>query len=242
MDTLITDIVKLLLSHLLTDFVLQPRSWVNHKMKHKGRSHWLYIHSFIAGVLAYLFVAQWDKWYILPIIAITHFLFDLWKLHQGPNNLKAFLLDQAAHLLILAGVWYSLHASNIDLAAWFQSAGLVKTLAVLCGLILITMPAGLTIGYFTQKWKNELDKKDELKSLHNAGRWIGILERLFIFIATMIGQPAAIGWLIAAKSIIRFSSMRNEVKMAEYVLVGTLLSFITAILISLLCKFTINIL
>ena len=50
---------------------------------------------------------------------------------------------------------------------------------------------------------------------------------LFIF----IGQPTGIGFLVAAKSILRFEEAKEQ-KLAEYVLIGSLLSFSTAIAMS----------
>ncbi len=63
----------------------------------------------------------------------------------------------------------------------------------------------------------------------NAGRIIGILERLIIFFFVTIGQFAAVGFVIAAKSIVRYKELEDR-NFAEYVLVGTLLSSLLAIL------------
>jgi hypothetical protein len=74
-----------------------------------------------------------------------------------------------------------------------------------------------------------LDIKDQTEeSLANAGTWIGVLDRLVIFLLVLIGQYEAIGLLIAAKSIIRLRE--GDRKMSEYVLIGTLLSVSMAIL------------
>ena len=51
---------------------------------------------------------------------------------------------------------------------------------------------------------------------------------LLIFLFIFIGQPAGIGFLVAAKSILRFEEARQQ-KLAEYVLIGTLLSFSLAV-------------
>ena len=67
--------------------------------------------------------------------------------------------------------------------------------------------------------------------LPNGGRLIGQLERALIFLLVFIGQAGAIGFLVAAKSILRFEEARKQ-KHAEYVLIGTLLSFSLAIALS----------
>ena len=48
------------------------------------------------------------------------------------------------------------------------------------------------------------------------------VSHIFIFVIT--GHPAGIGFLVAAKSILRFEEAKEQ-KLAEYVLIGTLLSF-----------------
>ena len=42
---------------------------------------------------------------------------------------------------------------------------------------------------------------------YNAGRFIGILERLLIYVPVLRGQYAAIGLILAAKSFARFKEM-----------------------------------
>ena len=56
----------------------------------------------------------------------------------------------------------------------------------------------------------------------------------------LLNQLAAIGFLIAAKSILRYGDKdsKGARKQTEYVLIGTLLSFTMAIIIGLLVRFT----
>lgn len=64
---------------------------------------------------------------------------------------------------------------------------------------------------------------------------IGNLERALIFLLIFIGYPAGIGFLVAAKSILRFEEAKKQ-KLAEYVLIGTLLSFSMAIAITVITQ------
>ncbi len=70
------------------------------------------------------------------------------------------------------------------------------------------------------------------ESLEDAGTYIGILERLLVFVFIILNQWAAVGFLIAAKSVFRFGdlSAAKERKLTEYVLIGTLISFGIAII------------
>ncbi|HEU0137872.1 MAG TPA: DUF3307 domain-containing protein, partial [Flavobacterium sp.] len=45
--------IKLLLAHLLGDFLLQPNSWVADKEQRKHRSIYLYLHTLLHGALAW---------------------------------------------------------------------------------------------------------------------------------------------------------------------------------------------
>lgn len=65
---------------------------------------------------------------------------------------------------------------------------------------------------------------------NRAGRWIGILERLLIFVLVVAGQAAAAGIVVAAKSILRFPEISSEPKQIapEYVLIGSLASWLLA--------------
>ena len=57
------------------------------------------------------------------------------------------------------------------------------------------------------------------------GRQIGLLERGLIFALILGGQPLGVGFLIAAKSVLRFGTASRDQRSAEYVIIGTLASF-----------------
>jgi hypothetical protein len=92
----------------------------------------------------------------------------------------------------------------------------------------------LGVGHFIGQVADRLCKenaglKEALgEGLRNGGAMIGRLERALIFLFLMIGEPAGIGFLIAAKSILRFEEAKKQ-PLAEYVLIGTLWSFGLAI-------------
>lgn len=65
------------------------------------------------------------------------------------------------------------------------------------------------------------------------GRILGPLERSFIFAMALSGQFTAVGAVIAAKGILRFpeiSRANDDGDMAEYVLVGSFVSWVLALL------------
>lgn len=69
--------------------------------------------------------------------------------------------------------------------------------------------------------------------LPNGGAYIGYLERILIFIFVLLGRYEAIGFLIASKSILRFGESSKDRRYAEYVLLGTLASYLCAIVFGL---------
>jgi hypothetical protein len=89
-------------------------------------------------------------------------------------------------------------------------------------------------------WSLEEDNSED--SLESAGKYIGILERLFVFGFILLNQWSAIGLLIAAKSVFRFGdlSRAKDRKLTEYILIGTLISFGLAIFIGLVYQYLIK--
>lgn len=67
--------------------------------------------------------------------------------------------------------------------------------------------------------------------LKNAGKLIGTLERILVLTFVIIGKWEVIGFLIAAKSILRYKD--TDTIKTEYVLIGTMLSFGIAILLGI---------
>ena len=61
------------------------------------------------------------------------------------------------------------------------------------------------------------------------GRTIGALERALALTLVLLGEYAAVGWIIAAKSLARFKALEDR-EFAEYFLIGTLASLLLALL------------
>ena len=74
------------------------------------------------------------------------------------------------------------------------------------------------------------------KGLTGGGHYIGYLERSLIILLVLSGYPDAVGFLIAAKSILRFGEINKSEnrKMSEYIIIGTFMSFGWALLIAFL--------
>lgn len=75
--------------------------------------------------------------------------------------------------------------------------------------------------------------------MKDAGKWIGIMERILIFSFILLDKFGTIGFLLAAKSVFRFGDLKdtNDQKKTEYIIIGTFLSFMIATLLGITVKF-----
>lgn len=227
-------LLKLLLAHLIGDFYLQSDGWIEDKEKKKWKSSKLFLHVLIHAVLVLIVLLTESivqLWWILPVIIISHWLIDASKLQFQGKNAKTkiiwFIADQIAHIAIIFGVWMIVE-NNFPIVDLFVSEQF--WLMITCA-ILLTQPSAIIVAVLISRWTPVEDKKDH--SLADAGKFIGILERLFVFGFVVSGNWEGIGFLLAAKSVFRFGDL-NEAKdrnLTEYVLIGTLISFGMAILV-----------
>ncbi|MDQ6845674.1 MAG: DUF3307 domain-containing protein [Bacteroidota bacterium] len=227
-----TWLLKLLLAHLLTDFVLQPGSWIKDRNNKHFISGKLYLHGFVTATVAWILIG-WKYWLVALVILITHTLIDAWKSYQKQNSIY-FLVDQLLHILVIAACWYF---TFIQWSYVQEGFGRLNNNSqfwlIATGCVFLTTPAGILIGQLTKNWRDQIPGSENLA---NAGKWIGIIERIIILIFVMQNQYSAIGLLIAAKGIIRFNEKdRQEIK-TEYLVIGTLLSIGLAIVTGLLIK------
>lgn len=227
--------LKLLLAHLIGDFFLQSSRGVQSKENRKIKSPYLYFHCLLHVILVMLATFDLDFWPYALLIGASHYLIDLAKLYfqQKKWQVEALVIDQLLHLLVIAGV-VAIH-SGYDLISLLKGFYRPQQLLLFCCLLLLTKPCSILIKTAISKWSPHEEEPSD-HSLQNAGKWIGYLERVLIFIFVIIGKFEAIGFLLAAKSIFRFGDLKqgDDRRLTEYVLIGTLLSFGIAIVIGLL--------
>lgn len=224
--------LRLLLAHILADFIFQSNKMVAEKQDKKIASKRLYLHILFHILFYYLLLWDLELWYIPLTIGLSHYLIDLGKLYlQNKNNIRLlFFLDQALHLIVLYGA--SLYISGGDLWQFTLNSQLLLVLVL---VLFLTQPASVIIKTLISIYtpKTEMEKED---SLQNAGKYIGMLERFLVFIFIASNHWEGVGFLIAAKSIFRFSDLTQakDRKLTEYILIGTLLSFGLAIICGLI--------
>ena len=241
--------IILLSSHLVADFWLQSKKMA----ESKGAWRSLILHSTIHAALAFLFLAQWQLWFVFLVILLSHAAIDKIKTKwegKGLDKFFVFVIDQLLHVAVLMGLtfWITSIGANLPIwVSWFSSAAW-KLVILIPTIILLTQFGGFLISKFMEyvqpKKKAPVEKQNEKDSeisegLKNGGKYIGYLERLLIFIFLWFDQYTAFGFLVAAKSILRLPEINqpgdNRAK-AEYIIIGTMASFLFGTVICLLAK------
>ncbi len=223
----------MLLAHFAGDFFLQKNAWVLDKERKKWRSRYLYFHVLIHGLLVLVFTGGTAGWELVSFIVLSHLAIDGIKLQlQRPRTKRGwFFADQALHFTM---IWAAaVYAGDMYFSFDFlhHRDDLLRVVAV----VFLLYPCSFFVKTFINKW-SPADPGGAGRSLQEAGKIIGMIERILIFIFILYDQWEAIGFLMAAKSVFRFGELKtaNDRKLTEYILIGTLASFGSALLTGLL--------
>jgi len=240
------DVYKLLvlqfIAHFLSDFLFQSQKCSDNKEKEGFKSKFLYKHIIVTFLFSAVFSFQFLFIIFSLIISIIHFFLDgIKKYSLNFKFLRKYLFftDQILHLSVIIIVVFMYNK-------YFETNFMVeipdiKYLIYIFAYILMLKPANILIReifrFFEMKLETLRTEKDELP---NAGKLIGITERILTLTLIILGQYAAIGFIMAAKSILRFKETQTQ--KAEYVLIGTMLSFGIAIITGIFVENLITIL
>ena len=247
--------LNLLFAHVVGDFYCQTGRSCSNKRELALKGKDLYIHAFIILMLSWLAVGTWSFWWAALALGVIHLAIDASKalfeshfkmdgvaIYKTRYAVWPFVIDQMLHITVIAVVaaWWLHFNGDWNQFAWLETGWLVTAMAML----LCWKPANLLtkhiLGYCQVKVMSPTieqtdgsdnaaqdataDKKPNFKS----GALIGTLERWLIVFFMSIQEYEAIGFLIAAKSILRFSETKESEK-SEYVLAGTLVSIAIAV-------------
>lgn len=225
-------LLRLLFAHIFADFILQTDSICKNKRK-KGwiKSKSLIFHSLIHAITSYLFVAEWNNWIIPTVIFLTHFSMDFVKSTYMEERLRTFVIDQIFHGAVIFALWFFLYNDGELKLEWLtNNLDSLRFWYLIIAYLLILKPTSIFLNLFIKRWTPQ---DSASQSLPNAGKSIGYLERILILTFIFTGYIEGIGFLLAAKSIFRFGELNKakEIKITEYILIGTFASFTVAILI-----------
>ncbi len=222
-------LLKLILAHFIGDFLLQPKSWVEDKELNKATSYKFYIHILLYGLLTFLVLWNIQYWSLVLTLMLIHAVIDIIKLYaqKETSKIKWFLIDQLLHIISILVIWKIWFNPILEISSWIENKNIW---IYITALLFITSVTSIIIQVLMSNWSKLIDDNNN-ESLNNAGKYIGVLERLFVFIFVITGNWEAIGFLLAAKSVFRFGDLKEskDRKLTEYILIGTLLSFGIAI-------------
>lgn len=187
-------------------------------------------------------------------IAFMHFIIDEIKtlaINYKPsleNNMGLFIIDQVVHCIVIVFA-----SSSLNVVGFLKEIGIIintypnsinivdRWLVLIITFLLCTWVSGVFIRKYISNvnlkaYSKLIDKgfivsnkiRDTDTGARDGGFIIGILERTFILLVMAIGQPQMVGFVLTAKSIARFKKL-DDSSFAEYFIIGTFISFITAI-------------
>lgn len=212
---MIATLTALLFAHVLADFVLQT-TWM---VKTKRNVTTMVLHIALVLATVQLTTGQITAPALL-VVALAHLIIDAIKTYGGFRSFTAFAVDQIAHTATLIAV--ACYAPTLwETGAWSDQPWLLPLMAILTGLI-VTLSAGQHAIAMLMRPHNLRHRNNGLR---DGGRQIGLLERGLIFLFILTGQPLGVGFLVGAKSILRFGTASRDQRTAEYVIIGTLASF-----------------
>ena len=169
-------------------------------------------------------------------MTLAHALIDSFKTfalpEQSAKTLWAFLTDQFAHIASIVLVTLYWPWSFLGGIWGFTSPQILTPFILAVGFLTATTMGGPIVGGLMRHFPQSF----AIQGLKSAGRMIGLLERAFIFLLILFNSPIGIGFLLTAKSVLRFDTTRKGQRASEYVIIGTLASFGWAMAIAFLTK------
>lgn len=256
-------LLLLLLSHVLGDYYCQTQSMADRKDQERKellRHCLVYAIPFVLLTVLFGFAPALVGASLLAVLG--HAVIDFGKAELTAHGRRKqnrpgdagriYILDQTIHWLSLYLIAFFLRQGALGLAP----LGLISEMSAelgfgwqlalqwLLALLLIYRPSNITFMKLFSIYKpaeeaqsllagqsGEQRGGDKLK----AGGIIGVLEKLIALIFLSVGEYAAIGLILTAKSIARYDKISKNPTFAEYYLIGTLTSLIMVLLIYFLC-------
>ncbi len=251
-------ILNLLVAHFVGDFYCQCKRMCDKKIIGCG---WfgcstIFLHSVIIAVLSMLVLWDWDAWKVVLAIFASHYIIDCVKsvisrecnliiiengeVKDGKNaryHLWLFLSDQFFHIVAIFVFVYWLGDFSWEASkciSHFISANQM-VVKVILACVIICKPANILVQLILKEREVKVTQNDNHGSFRS-GALIGIMERCLILAFVILDKYEAIGFLLGAKSILRFSKTQDkpEDEKSEYVLAGTLVSLAIALVMGIM--------
>lgn len=220
---MIETFVALLFAHALADFVLQT-SWIAYG-KEKRELAPFALHTLAVYATACLTLGVlWHP--AILLLTLAHLAIDFGKSFLTPGRLWSFLADQLAHLATI--VLIAFYAADMwQMGVWAPLEWLPGWYVLASGAVLVVMAGSFAISNLLRPFIPAVPD-----ALAGGGALIGMLERGLVFVMVIGEIPEAVGFLIAAKSLIQMDIRMKELAVRQYIIIGTLASFAWAMVLS----------
>jgi len=244
-------LVCLISAYFAGEYLFQSNTYVSNKNK----VFVLIRHAAIVAVWSYALCGSWTRWEIPLLILISYAIIDFIMATYGKRYIWTFMAIQIAHvvvIIVIAIIVVKMMGTVSLFWVNFFGKGFLKFLILFAGGIAVTKAGSIFIKMAVQPFLDQLEKHEceskqkvetdpmpMSRGFENGGSVIGQLERALIFLFVFVNQSAGIGFLIAAKSVFRFGEIKDRKHRmeAEYIIIGTLMSFGYGILVAYATKF-----
>lgn len=236
-------IILFLFTHIAGDFYTQTSTVAEKKKDSFG---WVCIHGLLYLLTTLVLLIPVWSWEMLVAglylggvhggIDILKYIY-VKKIYKKPLSIEfernLFMGDQLLHLafVLIAAYVFRDSAGNVFcipvVRDFLLNLGISFPALISWGaaLLFIHRPANILIGQLITKYR----PKEKTKATLRAGSFIGTVERMIMLILIAMGQFAAVGLVLTAKSIARYDQITKAADFAEYYLLGTLLSLLIVI-------------
>jgi len=212
------------IAHLLTDYTFQNDAKAKEKNELGFKSKFLKWHILVAFLTSFVLSFQLEFLPYAIAIAGSHWIIDGFKPAMSKNKVFAkygFFIDQLLHLLMIVIVCSFYVYRNETMTNNFGIECKTNYLAIILAYMICVKPTNIIIKEVFHVFGVTFKQNGE--ELVNAGKLIGLIERWLVLTFVLVNHLDAVGFLLAAKSILRYKD-DNTLK-TEYVLIGTMLSF-----------------
>ena len=222
-------IILQIIAYLLSSYFYQSEAQVKCNIENGFKSKFIFKHALITFVISWITSFNLNFVVCAFAIAIIHFTIDGFQ-KQFKRTECTYTLVQLFKLTVIFLSVY-LYTRYFDSSLFFLPVKANYYLLICLGYLICFKPTNILIRQVIIIAKIKITS-DPTVELENAGKLIGILERILVLTFVIIGKLEVIGFLIAAKSLLRYKD--TDTIKTEYVLIGTMLSFGIAMLLGLL--------
>lgn len=245
-----------LLAHAVADFVFQPDNVVASKRRSKLRGyvqHGAVV--FVCHAVAFHLYGLRAAILLGVAISLVHVVIDwvknlTYSKLSPMRRLGTFVADQCAHVVTIFAAWEVANAElSENIISFYRDVLLPKTVASFAPIqsalhvsldhALVMVAAYVLVVFagaaFVRQILDAFSVGVEPRLSTSAGRYIGMVERTLMLTLVLVNAFSSLAFVLTAKSLARFQEL-NDMRFAEYYLVGTLTSASVALIVGIAAK------